>query len=260
MSMERQFPFLVWVRMVIADTAVPPLLPQRESLPRYGSLSNRLPMKGVSVSTQNWVERRFQRVLVVLPAQSLPRSPTRAGSSGRVKIVLSRDDVLAAIAVGTFHNLRCIVRGAEPKNNQPDTRTMDDTAAGYFAEVAVAKCVGVTWPQPHTIRWDGRHAGDIIHRGHVLEVRATTGPHKTHLLGQPGRSRRTVLCVGDSDRRPGRVRVRCRRVYGGPADERPEVLEGNRTGPAVFLGAPKRSHRIQWTNDKPRCIMIARLF
>jgi len=101
-----------------------------------------------------------------------------------VRIVLDREDVLAAIAVGTFHTMRCILKKAEPKDNQPRDERLDATVTGYLGELALAKCVGIDWPQPHTLEWDGKKKGDVIlSNGRILEARTTEQPNHTHLLG-----------------------------------------------------------------------------
>lgn len=101
-----------------------------------------------------------------------------------MRIVLERSDVIAAVAVATFHTLRCIVRDAVPKNNQDPKNRLDDTLAGYLAENAVARALGVSWPQPHTLAWEGRKEGDLIVNGHAIEVRSSPHPHAAFLLGQ----------------------------------------------------------------------------
>ncbi|MCK5653166.1 MAG: hypothetical protein KAJ42_17390 [Gemmatimonadetes bacterium] len=101
-----------------------------------------------------------------------------------MRIELTQRDVVAAVSVATFHTMRCILKKAEPKDNQPRDERLDATLTGYLAEVAVARCVGIEWPQPHTISWEGREEGDIIlSDGRILEVRGTEQPNHTHLLG-----------------------------------------------------------------------------
>jgi hypothetical protein len=101
-----------------------------------------------------------------------------------MRIVLTQRDVVAAVSVATFHTMRCILKKAEPKDGQPRDERLDATLTGYLAEVAVARCIHIDWPQPHTVSWEGRDKGDIILAdGRILEVRGTEQPNHTHLLG-----------------------------------------------------------------------------
>tara|TARA_Y100000310_G_scaffold255356_1_gene262759 strand:+ start:4918 stop:5427 length:510 start_codon:yes stop_codon:yes gene_type:complete len=99
---------------------------------------------------------------------------------------LDAEDVVAAMTVTTFKTLESRFRKAKPKNGQMYEDCLTDNLAGYLAEAAVAKMLRLQWPQPHTLLWSARHDGDLLHKGQVLEVRATKKPYvKPHLLAQP---------------------------------------------------------------------------
>lgn len=105
---------------------------------------------------------------------------------GRCDVILTLGPqaVSTVVSVATFHTLRCILRKAKPKNNQPEHQRLEDTLAGYLPEAAAAEAFGVEWPQPHTLEWEGRKKGDLIVRGKPIEVKGTKGPTHTHLLIQ----------------------------------------------------------------------------
>jgi len=102
-----------------------------------------------------------------------------------MKITLEPSDVAVACSIATHHSLSSVLRDRTPKNKQSEASSLDDRLVGYLAEIAVARALGVSWPQPHKLDFDRRHDGDLFFDGEAIEVRSSSNPNAGFLLGQP---------------------------------------------------------------------------